>query len=207
VPSGLGLRVALLAAALVAVAVVAVVANWSTWTIIAVMGAAFLIVSAIEIVASQRERAAKPVEVSSADTLEEPPAHVRVLDDEPRLEPEPEPEPERELELEPVHEPPPPEPERPPLVAAPPPRERAHVEPEPAPVAVPVAIRQGAPREWNLWELEQASRRASGDDPLRDEERNYLLMYLREFANAEGTLPADFDALVRDSFADVIPAG
>jgi outer membrane biosynthesis protein TonB len=198
VPSGLGLRVALLAAALVAVAVVAVVANWSTWTIIAVMGVAFLIVSAIEIVASQREGAAKTADVPSAETQEEAPTHVRVLDEEPRVEPEPEPEPERE---------PPPEPERPPLVAAPPPRQPTRVEPEPAPVAVPVAIRQGAPREWNLWELEEASRRASGDDPLRDEERNYLLVYLREFANAEGTLPADFDSLVRDSFADVIPAG
>jgi outer membrane biosynthesis protein TonB len=192
VPSGLGLRVALLAAALVAVAVVAVVANWSTWTIIAVMGVAFLIVSAIEIVASQRENAAKTADVPSAETQEEAPTDVRVLDEEPRVEPEREP---------------PPEPERPPLVAAPPPREPAKIEPEPAPAAVPVAIRQGAPREWNLWELEEASRRASGDDPLRDEERNYLLVYLREFANAEGTLPADFDSLVRDSFADVIPAG
>ena len=200
-PSGLGLRVALLAAALVAVAVVAVVANWSTWTIIAVMGVAFLVVSAIEIVASQREGTAKTADEPSAETPEEPPAHVRVLDDEPRVEHEREPDP------EPEREPPPPEPERPPVLAAPPPREPARVEPEPAPVAVPVAIRQGAPREWNLWELEEASRRASGDDPLRDEERNYLLMYLREFANAEGTLPTDFDALVRDSFADVIPAG
>jgi outer membrane biosynthesis protein TonB len=204
VPSGLGLRVALLAAALVAVAVVAVVANWSTWTIIAVMGVAFLIVSAIEIVASQREDASKTVVVPPAETQEEPPAHVRVFDDEPRVEPELEPK--REPEPEPEREPPP-EPKRPPLVAAPPPREPAKIEPEPAPVAVPLAIRQGAPRQWNLWELEEASRKASGDDPLRDEERNYLLMYLREFANAEGTLPVDFDALVRDSFADVIPAG
>jgi hypothetical protein len=185
VPSGLGLRVALLAAAPVAVAVVSVVANWSTWTIIAVMAVAFLVVSAIEIAASRREGEAKTAEVPAAEAAEEPPAHVHVLDDEPRLEPEPEP------DHVPDHEPPPP----------------AQVKPEPAPVAVPVAIRQGTPREWNLWELEQASRRASGDDPLRDEERNYLLVYLREFANAEGTLPADFDALVRDSFADVIPAG
>jgi type IV secretory pathway VirB10-like protein len=200
VPSGLGLRVALLAAALVAVAVVAVVANWSTWTIVAVMAVAFLIVSAIEITASRRE-AAKTDDVPAAEAGEEPPKHVHVLDDEPQIEPEPEP------EQVPERGPPPPEPERPPLVAAPPPPEPARIEPEPAPVALPVAIRHGTPREWNLWELEQASRRASGDDPLRDEERNYLLMYLREFANAEGTLPSDFDALVRDSFADVIPAG
>ena len=29
-------------------------------------------------------------------------------------------------------------------------------------------------------------------------------MYLREFANADGALPVDFDALVRDSFGDLI---
>jgi outer membrane biosynthesis protein TonB len=198
VPSGLGLRVALLAAALVAVAVVAVVANWSTWTIIAVMAVAFLVVSAIEIVATRREAAAQKADASSDETLvaveeAEPPAHVRVLDEERRVEPEPEVEP-------------PPEPERPPLVSAPPPRQPERVEPEPSPIVIPPLVRETAPREWNLWELEHASREASGGDPLRDEERNYLLMYLREFANAEGTLPADFDALVRDSFADVIAA-
>jgi outer membrane biosynthesis protein TonB len=203
VPSGLGLRVALLAAALVVVAVVAVVASWSAWTIIAVMGVAFLVVSAIEVVASKRE-AARTGDAPSDETLEhaeeEPPPDVGVLAEEPTRESEPEP------------EPPPPEPERPPLVVAPPPPARkparsAPSEPEPAPSAMPVAVRAAPPREWNLWELEQASRKASGEDPMRDEERNYLLVYLREFANAEGTLPADFDALVRDSFADVIPTG
>jgi hypothetical protein len=69
---------------------------------------------------------------------------------------------------------------------------------------VPLALRDERPREWNLWELERASRDAAGQDPFRDEERNYLLMYLREFASPEGTLPADFDALVRDSFGDVL---
>jgi hypothetical protein len=29
-------------------------------------------------------------------------------------------------------------------------------------------------------------------------------MYLREFANPEGTLPRDFDQLVRESFSDVL---
>jgi hypothetical protein len=31
-------------------------------------------------------------------------------------------------------------------------------------------------------------------------------MYLREFANADGVLPADFDAVVRESFGDVLDA-
>ena len=64
--------------------------------------------------------------------------------------------------------------------------------------------RDARPREWNLWELERLTRAGGGHDPAVDEERNYLLMYLREFANADGALPADFDALVRDSFGDLI---
>ena len=56
-------------------------------------------------------------------------------------------------------------------------------------------------REWNLWELERLARERAGEDPARDEEWAYLLMYLREFASSDGVLPADFDALVRESFA------
>ena len=35
---------------------------------------------------------------------------------------------------------------------------------------------------------------------------SYLLMYLREFANADGVLPADFDGVVRETFGDVLDA-
>ena len=42
------------------------------------------------------------------------------------------------------------------------------------------------------------------DDVVRNEERSYLLMYLREFAGPDGILPADFDGLVRDAFGDVL---
>ena len=31
-------------------------------------------------------------------------------------------------------------------------------------------------------------------------------MYLREFAGADGNLPADFDGLVRDAFGDLLHA-
>jgi hypothetical protein len=31
-------------------------------------------------------------------------------------------------------------------------------------------------------------------------------MYLREFADADGMLPVDFDGLVRDSFGDLVGA-
>ena len=42
------------------------------------------------------------------------------------------------------------------------------------------------------------------DDVARNEERSYLLMYLREFAGPDGVLPTDFDGLVRDAFSDVL---
>jgi hypothetical protein len=63
-----------------------------------------------------------------------------------------------------------------------------------------------APREWNLWELERAARDHATDDVARNEERSYLLMYLREFAGPDGTLPTDFDGLVRDAFGDLLHA-
>ena len=44
------------------------------------------------------------------------------------------------------------------------------------------------------------------DDVAKNEERAYLLMYLREFAGPAGTLPADFDGLVRDALGDLVRA-
>jgi hypothetical protein len=65
--------------------------------------------------------------------------------------------------------------------------------------AVPVA---SAPWSWNVWNLERVVReRASANDEL-----NYLLLYLREYANPAGMLPPDFDALVRESFGDLLAA-
>jgi hypothetical protein len=62
------------------------------------------------------------------------------------------------------------------------------------------------PREWNLWELERVAREHTTDDVAKNEERAYLLIYLREFAGPDGTLPADFDGLVRDAFGDLLHA-
>lgn len=129
------------------------------------------------------------------------PQHVRVLTREPApvaATPEPE------------------EPARPPLVAVPtpeppvpepPPEPTPEPEPpQPEPAVVSLASVDTRPREWNLWELERAARESAGADPQRDEERNYLLVYLREFASSNGVLPVDFDALVRESFGDVLAA-
>ena len=46
----------------------------------------------------------------------------------------------------------------------------------------------------------------AGRDEVRDEERSFLLMYLRDFAGPDGMLPIDFDGLVRDSFGDLVGA-
>jgi hypothetical protein len=192
---------------IIAVAVIAGIERLSTWWIIAVVAGAWLIVAAVEIavwarnvVAQQPQAVDEPADLEPAPTPEDearPPVVVRPESsvETPEVEPEleqtreterprivavpalpPEPEPEPELEAEPE------EPDR--VVAFLPPNDN--------------------PREWNLWELERAARDHGGDDVARNEERSYLLMYLREFAGPDGTLPADFDALVRESFGDVL---
>jgi hypothetical protein len=67
-------------------------------------------------------------------------------------------------------------------------------------------MQQSGPRQWNLWDLERLARERAGEDVARDEERSFMLMYLREFANADGILPADFDGVVRESFGDLLDA-
>ena len=47
--------------------------------------------------------------------------------------------------------------------------------------------------------------RAEGpSNPDRVEEWNMLLMNLRQYASPEGTLPSDFDELVRESFGEIL---
>jgi hypothetical protein len=77
---------------------------------------------------------------------------------------------------------------------------------EPASGSEPQTSAVDARREWNVWDLERMVRDRVVADVARDEERSFLLMYLRDFAGADGQLPADFDALVRDSFGDLIAA-
>jgi len=180
---------------IIAVAVVAGIARLDTLAIVGVMAAAWLIVAAVEITVSRRRVRAQAAGNAGEDP-QPPPAPVVVRARQPELEPEPEPAP--KAESEPVREPPR-------IVAAPPPEP----EPEPDPeeesttvIAFPAA--SASPREWNLWELERVARDHASGDVARDEERTYLLMYLREFAGPDGVLPSDFDGLVRDAFGDVL---
>jgi hypothetical protein len=58
---------------------------------------------------------------------------------------------------------------------------------------------QRAPVRWNIWSLERVAR-----EHPESEELGYLVLSLRDFADAAGQLPADFDPLVRESFGDLL---
>jgi hypothetical protein len=138
-----------------------------------------------------------PAPVPAAELLEPAPAAVQEsgVPPEPPVAPEPEPEPVA--------------PPTPVLASAPPPGEPAPASaPRPVPQRDVISLAaRGGPVEWNLWDLERLTREHSGQDAFKDEERSYLLIYLREFASADGVLPVDFDGLVRDSFGELVGAG
>jgi outer membrane biosynthesis protein TonB len=205
---------------IIAVAVIAGIERVGTVWIVALMAGAWLVVAAVEITVSrrrtrerQRPRVMEPEPVAASVTPSV------IVKREPRVEVETAPvplvsppaapeEPEAAPEPEPAPEPPrivvvpPPEPEPEPEAAPEP-----EPEPEPEPTRVVTFIpASNEPREWNLWELERITRQNASGDLARDEERSYLLMYLREFAGPDGILPSDFDALVRDAFGDVLHA-
>jgi len=53
---------------------------------------------------------------------------------------------------------------------------------------------------WNVWSLEKLAR-----EHPEAEELEFMATSLRDFADADGHLPADFDPLVRESFGDLLP--
>lgn len=226
-----GPRTVVEAAFLVAVPVIALEIGVSWYAIIGAGAIAYLIVLVVEgwiwREGSKRPRRArpkakaKPAVAAAAVAAPEPvaaadPEHVRVLRAEPELVPEPDPQPPPQPEPVPLPEPEPaplPEPEPEPVpepprlapVPPPPPEPAPLPEPEPAPAAavIPIPV-STAPRQWNVWDLERLARENSGGDPIADEERTFLLMYLRDFAGADGLLPVDFDDLVRQSFGAIV---
>jgi len=72
-------------------------------------------------------------------------------------------------------------------------------EPDPEVARLPL---NGAPREWNVWDLERLAR----DGEARDGELAFLLLELRQFADADGRLPVSFDPVVRESFGELLYA-
>jgi hypothetical protein len=203
-----GSRFLIEAGFIIAVAVIAGIERLSTWLIIAVVASAWIIVAIVEIVVWARQVVARQ-SLASALEFSEPqqaptfaaPAPVRVRAQPPvetRREPERQPEPVPDAKLSP-------QPPRIVAVPTPPPEPQPARDPEPEAARVVAFIpANDGPREWNLWELERAARDHATDDIVRNEERSYLLMYLREFAGLDGVLPTDFDGLVRDAFGDVL---
>ncbi len=225
-----GPRTVVEAAFLVSVPVVAAAIGSGTSSIIAASGAGYLVVLVLEATLLREGRAApaalsrlrlpsrnvvvkrpepEPVAPAPVESVlvHQPPApapvpaqpeHVRVLRPEPEPVPPPAPRPAPVPAIEFA-----------PLVAVPEPVAEpvAVHEPEPVPAAPPTVVPIGygaGPRQWSLWDLERLTRESAGVDAVRDEERQFLLMYLREFADANGMLPIDFDGLVRDSFGELL---
>jgi hypothetical protein len=202
------IRFLLEAAFIVLIAAAAAIAHFGKLWIALAVGAAWVLVALVErSVQSEDSRlregrlgflfgkakAEAPQEPAEPELPPPPPSHVTVLGaDEPDPEPEPEPEGQPDpVQLEAVPDLPEPEPE--PEPPTPP-------EPEPEVVRLPRA--EGPPREWNVWELERIAREREGHDQPRDEELAFLLIELRQFANADGYLPVTFDPVVREAFGD-----
>lgn len=207
-----GPRTVVEAAFLVAVPVIALAVGFGPYAIVGASAVAYLIVLLVEAVLwrerpggaipmlrfglPKREPKPTPAPEPKPPAPPQPVVVAAERKPEPAVEPTPEPEPEPVRVLQPVPDPEPePEPEPEPVA------------PEPAVGAtvVPIGI-SALPRQWNLWDLERLTREASGGDTIVDEERAFLLMYLRDFAGPDGELPVDFDGLVRDSFGELVGA-
>jgi len=196
------------AAFIIVVAAATAVAHLGKLWIAASVGGAWLLVAVAERTAKQNHTALhnsrlaflfpsrSKAAVQEGHGMEEHPPMP-----EPEPAPAPEPAPPAPDPQPPLPEPVPPVPQ---LRAAPPPppEPELELELEPRPVVAHLPRPDGGPREWNVWELERLVREQEGLDPARDEELTFLLLELRQFANADGQLPSSFDALVRDSFGD-----
>jgi hypothetical protein len=157
--------------------------------------------SHVTVIEPQAELGPEPKADAPPEPEAEPAAELEPQPEpEPRPEPVPAPDPEPEPKPEPVPEPPQ-------LVEAPPPPPEPTSPVRPEPEAEPVVqlpVRAGAPREWNIWELERMAKSSEGIDAERDEERSLLLVQLRQFAAADGALPPSFDPVVRETFGELI---
>jgi len=142
-----------------------------------------------------------------------PPPPADAVEHEPAVEPEPppalpppEPAPTPRPPLRPVPTPPPePQPPPPPTLPVPAPAAadpvRAAARSEVVDLRTRVTV---APRRWNLWDLERRARDEQQRNPDRYEEWSYLFVHLRQFATPDGSLPTEFDGLVRESFGDLL---
>ena len=221
---------------IVVVAAVCWAADLSWRGIVPAMAGAWLLVTLVERSATQdhsklqngkygflfrrgrapEEAAAEP---EAAPSPPPPSAHVTVLEpvvvaaEHPPMPTPPEPAPPTPEPAPPVPEPEPtPEPGEPvpqlEVVPGPEPEPDPAPEPEPAPTVAYLQPRLDGDgtREWNVWELERIAREIEGRDAAHDEELAFLLIELRQFANADGQLAASFDPVVRESFGELLYA-
>jgi outer membrane biosynthesis protein TonB len=229
-----GLRFALEAAFLILVAVGAGLAKLEPVVIVALMAVAWVLVALVERASAKAAAPLtgdEAAEEGSGVSTREQPRHVDVVEVEPAAVPAPEPaavrqpEPETVVEPElavsersarailassppPVSDPPPPEPEsepEPEPEPAPEPEPEPAPEPEPEPAKPdpePEPVYSGPAREWNIWDLQRLVRDHAGES--KQEEQAALILSLRDFARADGTLPLEFDELVRESFGALL---
>ena len=203
------MRLATGAALAALVAVGAVLAELEPIVVVALTAAACVLVALVGRAYARepaQARDKRPVaEESPSEELVEPDL-AEVVD----VEPEPEPElavSERSARAILASGPPPvqappqlgPEPER---ERAPEPERELAPEPQREPIPESEPERSLAPREWNIWELQHLVR--GRPDDSRHEEWAALIASLRDFARVDGTLPGDFDELVRDSFGELL---
>jgi hypothetical protein len=208
-------RLPLEAAFIVLVAVGAWLAEFHPALVIAAVALACALVALLERASRQVATPAivdEPV-VEEAPAEPEPPPIQTAEVTPPVAEPEPEPEPELAVSERSARAilatgpPPAPEPpRRADRAAAPEPKPKPKPEPEPVPEPEPEAESPPAepPREWSIWELQRLIR--DRPDDARQEEWAALVHSLRDFARADGTLPVEFDELVRDSFGSILGA-
>ena len=79
-------------------------------------------------------------------------------------------------------------------------------EPEPEPEPEPVAMGERAPAAgaWNLVALERLVAERGAEFPERIDEWQAYLFYLRQHASPAGELPSSFDALVDETFRELV---
>jgi hypothetical protein len=102
--------------------------------------------------------------------------------------------------------------------AEPPPPPPPAPEPEPAPVVVPEEVPVAVPPPvraegtfvrplsggWTIPLLEQLVGERGAPYPDKVEEWNYYIVFLGEQAELNGALPASFDYLIEETFADLL---
>jgi hypothetical protein len=76
--------------------------------------------------------------------------------------------------------------------------------PAPEPVAAPIPVADGSPGRFNLQALERLVAERGSAFPGRVEEWTSYLFFLRDYAGADGQVPAAFDWLIEETFGELL---